>query len=247
MNFIFLLLVSVLWNNIDTQKIKKIEDFEQMQQMPKEQFAAVVNLIKNDGKEYPGVIVSGVAVVTTPDAQGGEQVIFCLRAEKEEKCIPVIGDIIVDEKHYIAYVKVFLHPFYSKQLETMIYKGDLADVNVCVAVSFMHDPIMIKLQGSTVEECRACDYLDAVICDLRYVGVLLQDKQILRYDEMLRFTIEKIGDDTNDELWTEMQEQMQKSELRSSNNSTDSGTCHLGIFRRHVISVYLLTVLVKLT
>lgn len=215
------------------------EESRSLEDIPRDHFRAIVNLVKSGLREYPALIINGLAVATTIEAEKSEDLTFCFREDKEDKCIPTVGKMKIESDTKVGYMKVYIHAFYARHLETMVYGDDLKEAKICLAVSFNHDPIRVKIKEEMVE-CSECEHMDALICDYRFVGALMDGKKILPYKDMLAYAIASIGDDASDDVWTRFQRDEQHTHVLQRDHQVragDSGAYRSNVYSQGVIFV----------
>lgn len=140
---------------------------------------------------YPAAVINGLALVTSTGGQG-QQLKYCFKHSRV--CAEVLGEMLVS-KNDTGYVKVALFPNLFELL-----KDTLTNLTNCEALSVLHKPIKVTVKGNDVE-CTSCKHIDKVVCDKKFVGILIHGKTLLRYSEMIKYVEKHIGNDANASAW----------------------------------------------
>lgn len=154
--------------------------------------------------EYPAIVVSGVAVAAPGIlVNNWEFASFCTHHNRteENKCMAFNQAF---ESGGVGYFMTPVGPNFTQEVNSMISKGPVYDTK-CIAVSEKHDALAVLYRDSWEVDCSGCDFLDAVFCNDKIVGVLLQGTAgsypLLLYSEMQQFALKMIGSDASVEIW----------------------------------------------
>lgn len=205
----------------------KMEDMENDDTL----FAMFNIVVKAGGKPYPGVIINGVAVATSPHAIGNNTAVCFL---SDETCQPTVGNIIVDGE--IGYYKCYIYPAYSQNTLDTIFQTEPEEAESCVSVSFVHIPIKVIVQGPEVE-CSGCRHMDSLFCDHKYVGILMDGKRIVTHSKLLQYAVKNIGNDESEEMWKEVAKK--QALIRKTDDDNNSST----YYYRNLIMIDVIVVL----
>lgn len=148
---------------------------------------SLVLVIKSKGKMYPGMLVTGVAAVTQPEAKTAkENIEVCVAYNGEDTiadCTELVNDTIIDGD--VAYLPIFVGVGLSNYIWMQMNETRGKTRKKCVSVAYNHAPYKVDIQGNDVK-CGRCNVMDMLSCDDNTLGVLTAKRKILLWEDMFR-------------------------------------------------------------
>lgn len=166
----------------------------------REEYAPFVTKLLSKGKFYPAIIISGLAFATTRELEEAKNISLCISFDDDpDDCVQTKGVVKSAAENLVSFVRVELGPFYSQELQTLIYYDDPSKARRCDCVSYKHDASKVDAENNENVRGSLCEHMDALFCDDKYSGALVtigeKRFKLVKYMTMFEIAIKIVGDD----------------------------------------------------